>query len=71
MGMNNLDEAVDYVQLMKHLWDTGKILCTVYHQQPLARISFTTSTLDEDIRLALDASVSDEWLYRQKINRAD
>ena len=67
MGTSNPDEAIDYVQLMKHLWDTGKILCDVYHQQSLTRKSFITPILDKDIRPTLDASVADEWLYGQKI----
>lgn len=61
-------EPVDQTLLLKHLWDTGKILSDVFHQQSNARKSFITPTLDKDLKPTLDASISDEWLYGQKLS---
>ncbi|XP_011313585.1 uncharacterized protein [Fopius arisanus] len=63
----NIDENIDYVQLMKYLWDTGKLLCEVYHDQSVARKSFITPVLDKAIKPTLDASISDEWLYGENL----
>ncbi|XP_044590162.1 uncharacterized protein LOC123268832 [Cotesia glomerata] len=60
-------EPVNQTLLLQHLWDTGKILSDIFHQQSEARKSFITPTLDKDLKPTLDASVSDEWLYGQKL----
>lgn len=61
-------EEIDQFTLTKYLWDTGKILSDVFHQQSIARKSFITPTLDKDIKSTLEASIPDEWLYGQKLN---
>ncbi|XP_015125107.2 uncharacterized protein LOC107046899 [Diachasma alloeum] len=66
MGMNNAED-IDYAQLMKYLWDTGKLLCDTYHQQSIARKSFITPILDKEIKPTLDASISDKWLYGENL----
>lgn len=60
-------ETVDQTHLLRCLWDTGKILTDIFHQQSDARKSFITPTLDKDIKPTLDASISDEWLYGQRL----
>ncbi|CAG5107937.1 Protein of unknown function [Cotesia congregata] len=65
---DNSSESIDQISLVKSLWDTGKILCDVFHQQSVARKSFITPTLDKDIKPTLEASVPDEWLYGEKLN---
>lgn len=61
-------EPVDQTLLLKYLWDTGKILTDVFHQQSSARKSFITPALDKDLKTTLEASVSDEWLYGEKLS---
>ncbi|XP_057332329.1 uncharacterized protein LOC130677613 [Microplitis mediator] len=68
MLSDNSSEEIDQITLMKYLWDTGKILSDVFHQQSIARKSFITPTLDKDIKATLEASIPDEWLYGQKLN---
>lgn len=60
-------EPVNQTLLLKYLWDTGKILSEVFHQQSEARKSFITPTLDKDLKPTLNASISDEWLYGQSL----
>ncbi|XP_063532810.1 uncharacterized protein LOC134743348 [Cydia strobilella] len=68
MLMENPEEGVDHMQLMKYLWDTGKIMTDVFHQHSVARKSFITPNLDKDIKSTLEATDSDEWLYGIKLN---
>lgn len=68
MLMENPEEGVDHMQLMKYLWDTGKIMTDIFHQHSTARKSFITPNLDKDIKSTLEATVSDEWLYGIKLN---
>ncbi|XP_057321963.1 uncharacterized protein LOC130665537 [Microplitis mediator] len=67
MLMENPEDGVDQVQLMKYIWDAGKIMADVFHQHSTARKSFITPNLDKDIKSTLEATVSDEWLYGQKL----
>jgi hypothetical protein len=68
MLMENPEDGVDHMQLMKYLWDSGKILADIFHQHSVARKSFITPNLDKDIKSTLEATVSDEWLYGIKLN---
>ncbi|CAG5090666.1 Protein of unknown function [Cotesia congregata] len=67
MLMENPEDGVDQIQLMKYIWDAGKIMADVFHQHSTARKSFITPNLDKDIKSTLEATVSDEWLYGQKL----
>lgn len=68
MLMENPEDGVDHMQLMKYLWDTGKLMTDVFNQHSVARKSFITPNLDKDIKSTLEATVSDEWLYGIKLN---
>ncbi|XP_073942299.1 uncharacterized protein [Choristoneura fumiferana] len=68
MLMENPEDGVDHMQLMKYLWDSGKILTDIFHQHSVARKSFITPNLDKDIKSTLEATDSDEWLYGVKLN---
>lgn len=61
------EEGFDHTDLLRHIWASGKLLSDVFHQQSIARKSFITPTLDKDIKATLDASISDEWLYGNKL----
>lgn len=66
--IENPEEGVDYTQLTKYLWDSGKMLSDIFHQHSVARKSFITPNLDKDIKSTLESTESDEWLYGAKLN---
>lgn len=68
MLMENPEDGIDHMQLMKYLWDSGKFMTDIFHQQSIARKSFITPNLDKDIKATLEATDPDEWLYGAKLN---
>lgn len=58
---------IDQTKLLKYLWDSGKLLSDVFFQQSMARRSFITPILDKDLKMTLEASVPDQWLYGEKL----
>ena len=60
LGMGDQNEPIDYTQLMKYHWDTGKILSLVYAQETTTRKSFITPILDKELKMTLESNVVDK-----------
>ncbi|XP_074107699.1 uncharacterized protein LOC141532965 [Cotesia typhae] len=69
MLMENPEDGVDQVQLMKYIWDAGKIRADVFHQHSTARKSFITPNLDKDIKSTLEATVPTNGFMSGKLER--